>query len=369
MKILVTGGAGFIGSFLVDKLVELGHGVTIFDNFEEQVHQGKEPDYLNKEAKLIRGDITNYEEIKKAIEDVEIIFHQAAMVGVGQSMYQISKYTKTNILGTANILDILADSKHNVKKLIVAASMSSYGEGSYKCEECGVVTPKLRPEEQLKNKGWEPKCPTCGKTLKPIPTPETKYQDCNSIYAQNKKDQEEMCHIIGRAYGIPTVALRYFNVYGPRQSLSNPYTGVAAIFMSRIKNNNQPITYEDGLQKRDFISIHDIVKANILAMEKSSANYESFNVGTGSPKTIKSIAETLAKLYGKDIKPKITNEFRKGDVRHCFPNITKIKSKLGFEPKVSFEEGMKELIEWARGAESVDKFEEASQELKNKGLI
>ncbi|MBW2981192.1 SDR family NAD(P)-dependent oxidoreductase [Candidatus Woesearchaeota archaeon] len=368
-KVLVTGGAGFIGSFLVDKLVEQGHDVRILDNFEPQVHQKGAPGYLNKEAELIKGDMRDIEDLKKAISDVEVIFHQAAMVGVGQSMYQIQKYVDVNSFGTAKLLDLLANSENNVKKIIVASSMSTYGEGSYKCEKCGEVNPPLRSEEQMKKGDWEVRCSKCNSILKPIPTKETKKQDLNSIYALTKKEQEDMCLIFGKSYGIPIISLRYFNVFGPRQSLSNPYTGVTAIFMSRIKNDNQPIIYEDGLQTRDFISIHDIVDANILSMEKNSANYEILNVGTGKQITIKNIAEVLTKLYGKDIKPQITNKFRKGDIRHCFADISKIKSKLGFEPRISFEEGMKELIEWSKGVEAEDKFEEAASELKEKGLL
>jgi len=216
---------------------------------------------------------------------------------------------------------------------------------------------------------WELHCPACGGVLKPVPTKETKKQEVNSVYAITKKDQEDMCLNVCKSYGIPTVALRYFNVFGPRQSLSNPYTGVAAIFMSRIKNGNVPIVYEDGMQTRDFISIHDIVQANILSMDKKAADYEIFNVGTGGQITIKSIAETLAKLYGKDIKPNVVGKFRKGDVRHCFADISKIKSKLGFSPQVSFDEGMKELIDWSSKAESEDKFEQATSELEKRNLI
>jgi dTDP-L-rhamnose 4-epimerase len=284
-------------------------------------------------------------------------------------MYQVEHYTKVNSLGTAVLLDSLANTDHNVKKLLVAASMSSYGEGSYECENCGLVEPELRTEEQMKKRDWEIHCPKCNKTVKPVPTKETKTQKANSIYAITKKNQEEMCLNIGKAYGIPVVALRYFNVYGPRQSLSNPYTGVVAIFMSRIKNNHSPVVYEDGLQTRDFISVHDVVRANILAMKSNNANYEVFNVGTCKPLTIKSVAETLAKLYRKDVRPDITNKFRKGDVRHCFADITKIKNKLEFIPKVNFEEGAKELIEWSKTAKAEDKFEKAAEELKKKGLI
>lgn len=282
-------------------------------------------------------------------------------------MYEISHYIAANNLGTANLLDLLANGKHNVKKVMVAASMSSYGEGNYECENCGIQTPPLRTEKQMAAGKWELIC-KCGRQMKPIPTPETKRQDCNSIYALSKKDQEEMVLMIGKTYGIPAVALRYFNVFGPRQSLSNPYTGVAAIFMSRIKNNHQPVVYEDGLQTRDFIYVKDIVDANIAAMNSNSANYESFNVGSGNPQTIKGIAETLAGMYGKGIKPEVTLKFRKGDVRHCFADMSKISSKLGWKPKFTFEDGMKELIEWSLHAESEDKFEQAKKELEKRGL-
>ena len=221
----------------------------------------------------------------------------------------------------------------------------------------------------MENNDWEVHCPGCNKILKPIPTDETKKQEINSIYALTKKDQEDMVLNIGKAYGIPSTALRYFNVYGPRQSLSNPYTGVAAIFMSMIKNNHPPQVFEDGSQSRDFISVHDIIEANILAMKNKSADYDVFNVGAGKHVTIKEVAEILAKLYEKDIKPQVVGKFRKGDVRHCFSDITKIRNKLGFEPKVNFEEGMKELIEWAATAESNDMVEKAANELKEKGLL
>lgn len=368
MKILVTGGAGFIGSFIVDELVKRKHSVVIFDNLEHQVHLGKAPDYLNKGAEFIKGDAANRDALRNAVKNVDVVIHDAAAVGVGQSMYQIQKYVNSNVLGTAVLLDILANEEHDVKKLIVAGSMSSYGEGSYECEKCGIVEPGIRTEQQMMRKDWEVHCPKCNSLLKPIPTKETKKLDVNSVYSLTKKNQEEMCMIVGKAYGIPTVSLRYFNVYGPRQSLSNPYTGVAAIFMSRIKNDNPPIVYEDGEQTRDFVSVHDIADANILAMEKSAADYEIFNVGSGSPITIKNVGMVLAKLYGKDIKPSITHKFRKGDVRHCFADISKIKGRLGFSPKVSFEKGMKELIEWSRHAEAIDKFEIAAEELKKHGL-
>jgi len=368
MRILITGGAGFIGSFIVDKLISDGHSVRIFDNLEPQVHQGKIPDYLNKEAEFVKGDVLDYDVLAEAVKDIDVIFHEAAMVGVGQSMYHIRRYVNANTLGTANLLDILVNKNHDVKKLIVAASMSSYGEGLYSCENCGNVEPSLREEMQFERKEWELKC-KCGKILKPIPTPETKFQDCNSIYAYTKKYQEEMVMNIGKTYGIPVTALRYFNVFGPRQSLSNPYTGVIAIFMSRLMNDNAPLIFEDGNQTRDFISVHDIVTANLMCMKSRSADYEIFNVGNGKATSVKQIAETLGKLLNKDISPNITERFRKGDVRHCIGDISKIKNKLGFEPDVSLEKGMKELIEWSSGQESVDMVENATKELEEKGLL
>lgn len=367
-KILVTGGAGFIGSFLVDELVRRDHEVTVFDNFEPQVHGRKRPDYLNKAARYVKGDVCDVPAFKKVALRAEVIFHEAAMVGVGQSQYQIRRYTDVNVLGTANLLDILANNKHRCEKLVVAASMSSYGEGLYQCGKHGAVRPPLRGDADVAGGRWELNCPHCGKPVAAAPTPETAGQVCNSIYAQNKKDQEDMVMIFGRAYGLPVVALRYFNVYGPRQSLSNPYTGVCAIFMSRIKNGNPPVIYEDGGQTRDFVSVHDIVQANVLAMEKPAANGQVFNVGTGRPIAVKDVARLLAKLYGVEIGPEICGKFRKGDVRHCYPDIGKARRLLGYEPRVTFDAGMRELIEWSRQAEAKDRFEQAACELKKRGL-
>ncbi len=368
-KILVTGGAGFIGSFLVDKLVEKGYSVRIFDNLEEQVHNGKMPAYLNRKAEFIRGDVRNREELEKALEGITVVFHFAAAVGVSQSMYQIKRFVDSNVGGTGNLLDILVNGKHSVRKIVVAASMTGYGEGTSRCEKCGIVNPNLRTEEQMQKGQWEVLCPKCGRPVVPLQTAETKEMNPSTIYALTTKLKEEMCLTIGRTYNIPAVSLRFFNVFGPRQSLNNPYTGVSAIFMSRIKNNSKPIINEDGLQSRDFISVHDVVDACILAMEKSEGDYDFFNVGSGKPTSIKEIAEIIAKEYGADIKPEITNKFRKGDLRHCTADISKIKRRLGFSPKVSFEEGMRELIEWSRKQEAIDNFEKANRELKEKGLM
>lgn len=367
MKILVTGGAGFIGSHLVDELVKK-HDVVIYDNIEDQVHKCRLPDYLNPDAELIIGDVRATEKLKSAVCDSEIIFHEAALVGVGQSMYDIKRYLDINVMGTANLLEILATEEHSVKKLIAASSMSIYGEGKYHCETCGIVSPPLRSNEQLSCNDWNISCPKCGKVVKPVPTDELKPLQPTSVYAVSKRDQEELCLSVGKAYGIPTVALRYFNTYGTRQALSNPYTGVCAIFSARIKNGNQPIVFEDGYQTRDFVSVHDIVQANILVMNKSNADYEMFNVGSGTALSILDIARTLSDLYGKSFNPEIVNEFRAGDIRHCYADISKIK-RLGFEPQIGFEYGMRELVRWGMTQNADDRSETAYQELKEKGLV
>ncbi|MHA1284898.1 MAG: SDR family NAD(P)-dependent oxidoreductase [Promethearchaeota archaeon] len=372
-NILVIGGAGFIGSHLVDNLIERKHDVIVFDNLEPQVHGNldKAPEYFNKKAILHKRDLRDKKAIKELIKGVDVIFHLAAMVGVAQSMYQIEKYYDVNVLGTAKLLDLLIHSEHDVNKLIVASSMSTYGEGRYICENCGKINPKLRDFKQLQNRDWELNCPICGKKIEPIPTDEEKEQMCSSIYALTKKEQEKMCMLIGEVYGINTTALRFFNVYGSRQSLSNPYTGVCAIFSSNLLNGNPPRIYEDGEQTRDFVHVKDVCNALILSMEKEEARNEVFNVGTGIPISIKKVAETLRNYINPNIKPIITNQFRPGDIRHCFADISKIKRKLGYKPQYNFEDGMKELIEWVKSQKGKvkDKSDLANKELKEKGLI
>lgn len=366
---LVTGGAGFIGSFLVDELVKQGHRVKIYDSLTPQVHpNGEMPEYINREAEFIHGDVRDYDTFKQALAGVDVVFHEAAAVGVGQSQYQVKHYVDVNIGGTANLLDILANEKTRVSKIIVAASMSSYGEGQYVCDTCGDVNPPLRPAEQMERQDWEMRCPHCRATLRAIPTTETKRLECNSIYAITKKVQEEMVLNIGATYNIPAIALRYFNVYGPRQSLSNPYTGVAAIFLSRIKHNHPPVIFEDGQQTRDFVSVHDIVQANVLAMEHESLS-GAFNIGSGIPRPILSIAKTLIALYGKTLVPEVTRSFRKGDIRHCAADISRAGTQLGYMPRVQFENGMQELRRWSETATSQDKFEQAREELRQRGLV
>ncbi|MEW6238227.1 MAG: NAD-dependent epimerase/dehydratase family protein [Candidatus Omnitrophota bacterium] len=368
MKVLVTGGAGFIGSYIADELIRRGHTVRIFDSLDPQVHpNGERPVYLNPKAEFVYGDVRDIGAFRQALADQEIVFHEAAAVGMGQSMYKVKHYVDVNVGGTANLLDLLANEKHSVKKVIVAASQSSYGEGCCLCPRRGVIKADFRSEEQLKAGRWEYLSPE-GEVMEPSATPESAPRDCQAIYALNKRDQEDMLLSIGQTYGIPAVALRYYNVYGPRQSLSNPYTGVLAIFMSRLANGKPPVIYEDGLQSRDFISVHDVVQGNMLAMENDKANGQAFNLGTGIPTSIKDIALMLAKTYGVSIEPEITGKYRKGDTRHCFADITKIKTMLGFEPKVSLQEGMRELVEWSRSTDARDLFDQAAKELAEKGL-
>ncbi|RLF37405.1 MAG: nucleoside-diphosphate sugar epimerase [Thermoplasmata archaeon] len=373
-KILITGGAGFIGSHLSDLLIKKGHNVVLFDNLDPQVHpKGKKPDYLNPAADFVKGDVRDYDSLKRLIlqQNFDVIIHNAATVGIGQSNYEIKKFIETNALGTANILDILVNNrdKFTLKKLIIPGSNTSYGEGLYKCNECDeTFHPNIRDENYINTHKWKIVCPRCKEDSSPIPTPETTELKCNSIYALSKRDQESYAMFIGKMYNIPVVVIRYFNVYGPRQSLNNPYTGVTAIFMSRLKNNNIPVVYEDGEQTRDFISVYDVAEANLAAIINSAADFQVFNVGSGRSVTIRELAELLAKLYDSDIKPNISYKFRKGDIRHCVADNSKIRQVLGWEPKIDLEDGLKKVIEWSKNVESEDRFDEAAEELKRKGL-
>lgn len=368
-NILVTGGAGFIGSHLCDLLLEKGYKVRVLDNLDSQIHPNRKlPDYFNQNSEFVLGDVTKSSDWNKALINIDAVVHFASAVGVGQSMYQVEKYVKVNCLGTALLLDYLANNNHRIKKIIVAASMSSYGEGSYKCSKCGIVRPGLRNEKLLESGDFNNYCPNCNSVVSPIPTKETSNQESNSIYAITKKNQEEMVITFGKAYKIPSVALRFFNVYGPRQSLSNPYNGVAAIFLSRIKNVKKPVINEDGTMTRDFIHVLDVAAACISSLEKSSGDYHSFNVGTGKPITISEVAKILAKLLKSNITPEITNKVRKLDVRHCYADLTKIKSLLNWSPKISLEKGFKELIAWSQNEIAVDKVDFALSELSKRGL-
>jgi len=373
-RVLITGGAGFIGSHLADLLLEKGHQVTIVDSLEEQVHGigHKHPEYLSRDVELILGDITDRGMMSGVLGRVDSVVHLAAMVGVGQSMYQIDRYVNVNTRGTALLLDILVNESTPVKKLVVASSMSVYGEGKYVCGNCdSVIYPSQRSPESLSEKKWDHRCPKCGLVLTHVPTDEEAVLKPTSIYAMSKRHQEEMCLVTGKAYKIPTVALRFFNVYGPRQALSNPYTGVCAIFSSRILNNKPPFVFEDGKQLRDFVHVRDVAKGCFLALERSDADYLPVNIGTGKSISVADIGKMLIELYGKDLQTVISQEFRTGDIRHCYPDITRAEKLLGFKPEIQLRDGLTELVGWARehGWGSVDRFDKALGELKERRLV
>lgn len=370
MNILVTGGAGFIGSHLVDALVEQGHRVRIFDSLVEQVHGASQPPHLNKEAEFIHADVCDAQAIATALDDIDVVYHQAAEVGVGQSMYEIVRYVKANDLGTAVLLEEMIKRRSQFKKLIVASSMSIYGEGAYHCKMCGSdIYPLLRSDEQLAAHDWEFECEKSGGLLETIGTPEEKPLFPTSVYAVTKQDQEQYCLAVGRAYKIPTVAFRYFNVYGTRQALSNPYTGVCAIFSSRLLNDQAPTIFEDGEQSRDFVHVSDIVQANLLALETDKGDYQAMNIGTGWATSVKEIAELLAKGLGKNIEPEIVGKYREGDIRHCVADISKARKLLGFEPKVTLEAGLAELLKWLGEQDAEDRVESATAELAERSLV
>ena len=370
--ILVTGGAGYIGSHLVDALVTREYRVTVLDNLEPQVHRsGAWPSYANPKATYVQGDVRDRSVFEPLVMQSQAVVHFGAAVSVGQSMYQVDRYVDVNTRGTALLLDILVNSKHDVQKVIVASSIGVYGEGAYECVTHGPVAPTIRSEQQLGRRDWEQHCPYCASHVRSIPTREDKALYRDNIYSMTKYHQEEMVLLIGKTYGIPSVAPRFFNVYGPRQSLSNPYAGVAAIWLSRLLNGKQPIVFEDGGQLRDFVSIHDVVDCLVLMLEKSGADYLPVNVGSGETVTILDIARLLARLLGSSIEPQITETGRKFDIRHNTADISRARQSLGFAPRVSLEQGFSELIEWARTTPdvAVDYFEKALQELQDKGLL
>ena len=371
-NVLVTGGAGYIGSHLVDALVAREYDVTVLDSLEPQVHRsGTWPSYVNPKARYVRGSVCDRAVFAPIVLRSDAVVHFAAAVSIGQSMYQIERYVSVNTGATGLLLDVLVNEKHAVQKVIVASSVGVFGEGASACAHCGPQAPTLRSAAQLAARDWEPHCPACGRSLLPVPTPEGKPLYRDSIYSMTKYHQEEMVLLIGKTYGIPVVAPRFFNVYGPRQSLSNPYAGVAAIFLSRLLNDKPPMVFEDGGQLRDFVSIHDVVDGLVLMLETSGADFLPVNLGSGTRISILQVAKTLSGLVGKSIDPEVLNTGRTFDVRHIFADITRARETLGYAPKVSFEQGMAELIEWTRSNPegSADFFDKALGELRERGLL
>jgi dTDP-L-rhamnose 4-epimerase len=346
----------------------------VLDNLEQQVHgglreEGRWPEYCSPEAEYMLGDIRDAAAVEKALEGIDVVFHEAALVGVGQSMYDITRYTDTNTRGAAVLLQTIVNAKRRPRKMIVASSMSIYGEGAYNCPVHGRVFPKLREHSQLAARDWELYCPLpgCEESVLPCPTDEDKLLYPTSVYAINKRDHEEMFLAVGRAYDIPAVALRYFNVYGTRQALSNPYTGVAAIFSGRLLNGHAPVIFEDGRQSRDFTHVSDIVQANLVVMQNSAAGWGVFNVGTGRALTILDMANALIAHLNFPQPAEVVEKFRAGDIRHCYADICRLLN-LGYAPRVRFEDGVAGLVEWVRSQNAADSFEKARAELVNRGL-
>jgi len=364
----MTGGAGFIGSHLADELLASGYEVRVLDNLSPQVHGegGKRPGYLSPDVELIVGDVRNGAVVREALSGIDAVYHLAAAVGVGQSMYEVEHYTSVNNLGTAVLMEALIE--RPVERLVVASSMSIYGEGLYQTKDGRVLPGWGRSLDQLRAGDWELHAET-GEVLEPVATPEDKQPDLASIYALSKYDQERMCLTIGRAYDIPTVALRFFNVFGTRQALSNPYTGVLAIFGARYLNDNPPLIFEDGQQKRDFVSVYDVARACRLALEVPQAAGCVFNVGSGRAYTVREVAEQIGRTLGKSyLLPQISGKYRKGDIRHCFADISKAREILGYEPRIMLEDGLEELAEWIEGQMAFDLVEVASAQLAERGL-
>jgi dTDP-L-rhamnose 4-epimerase len=366
--ILIIGGAGFIGAHLAQELLCAGYRVRALDSLDPQVHGERgRPRYLPDDVELLVGDIRDRDKLRAALKGVDMVCHLAAAVGVGQSMYRIEHYTAVNDLGTAILLEELAE-RPEVRRLLVASSMSIYGEGLARVGD-RLAELEERTLDQLKAGRWELRLPS-GEVLEPLPTPETKRPALSSIYALNKYNQERMGLIFGRAYAREVVALRFFNVYGPHQALSNPYTGVLAIFGSRLLNDRPPMVFEDGGQRRDFVHVRDVARACRLALETPAAAGQVINVGSGQSRSVLEVAQALAAATGRTrLTPHVTGKYRAGDIRHCFADIGLARRLLGFEPEVRFEDGIAELAEWLSGEIAVDAVDEATEELSRRGLV
>jgi dTDP-L-rhamnose 4-epimerase len=367
-QILITGGAGFVGSHLADALLAEGHRVRALDNLSPQVHgpEGRRPGYLDPAVELMVGDVRDPSACRRALIGIDVVYHFAASVGVGQSMYEIARYTEVNNLGTAVLLEAVV--ANGIERLVVASSMSLYGEGLYRDGAGQLVTAAARSPGQLRSGVWD-LLGADGAPLEPVATPESKPPALASVYALSKYDQEQLTLMVGRAYGIPTVALRFFNIFGPRQALSNPYTGVLAIFASRLLNDRPPLINEDGRQRRDFVSVHDVAQACVRAMDVPATDGRVLNVGSGRCFTVGEIAQRAAAALGKrHIEPTVTGNFRVGDIRHCYADISEARRVLGYIPRVSLEQGLAELASWLEGQAPVDRLDDARHELLTRGL-
>ncbi|MHC1696767.1 MAG: NAD-dependent epimerase/dehydratase family protein [Geobacteraceae bacterium] len=371
MNILITGGAGFIGSNLCLRLRALGNKVRVLDNLTPQVHgnDAHAGNLLPADVDFRKGDVRNLDTLRKSLDGIDIVYHLAAQTGVGQSMYNIHEYIDCNVEGTAALLDLLAADRGTVRQIVLASSRAVYGEGAYTCTSCGVVYPQPRSLDQLRNSRWNIGCPKCSSALEPLPTDEEKPLQPGSVYAISKQVQEQLCMCVGRTYDLPVTALRFFNVYGPGQSLINPYTGIITIFAARIRERKPPQIYEDGLESRDFVYITDIVDALVLALGNTSAYYETINVGSGMAISVLEMARMMLRSMKVNLEPDVIGKFRQGDIRHCHADLTKAQRLLGYQPKVSFGEGIDKFLAWAANEHSEDNLSAATSELKQHGLF
>ena len=375
MNILITGGAGFIGSHLSLRLLQMGHKVRVLDNLSEQIH-GVDPlvtsplyNSIIKKVEFLKGSVTSKFDWENAIEGQDIIVHLAAETGTGQSMYEIKRYTSVNIQGTSLMLDILVNNTHSIRKVIIASSRSIYGEGKYFSKELGIVYPNHRSEGDMVKGDFEVKYPGT-ESLKLISTDETSKIHPSSVYGITKQVQEQLVMKVCAAVGIAAVAFRYQNVYGPGQSLSNPYTGILSIFSNRIRNGLKINIFEDGFESRDFVYIDDVVDATVAGIEKEEANNTIFNVGTGKPTTVLQVAKTLMKHLGIEVPCEISGMFRLGDIRHNFAEIKLLKERLNVVPKVDFEQGIFKFVSWVKDQSKMENnYESSLNEMKNKGLL
>ena len=374
MKVLISGGAGFIGSNLALKLIDKGYEVVLLDNLSRQIHGDNPEDsytynLIKNKCELIVGDVTNFEDWRKSLKGVDVVVHLAAETGTGQSMYEINKYVDVNIGGTAKLMEVITNEANQVKKVVVAASRAVYGEGKFQCEEHGIVYPESREDQDMSRGDFEVKCPICNQNVEMLPTDEESKLHPTSVYGHTKQSQEELCMIVGKSINLPVVAFRFQNVYGPGQSLKNPYTGILSIFSTRIKNGNDLNIFEDGLETRDFVYIEDITDSITLGIENDNANFQSFNVGSGEKIDVLTVANTLKEKYGSNVNINVSGNYRLGDIRHNLGDLTKIRTLLGYEPKVKFTEGISNFVDWVekQNVES-DNYEASIEEMKKKGL-
>tara|TARA_B100000401_G_scaffold121605_1_gene79509 strand:+ start:92 stop:1225 length:1134 start_codon:yes stop_codon:yes gene_type:complete len=373
-NILITGGAGFIGSNLALRLLSYGYNITVLDNLSEQIH-GSDPNKsllynsIKDKVNFILGDVCNENDWIKSIENQDVIIHLAAETGTGQSMYEVEKYVNVNVRSNAILLNCLSNKKNKIQKIIVASSRAVYGEGKYSCSEDGVVFPIQRSDYNLSKGDFNPKCPICDNNVTPMPTDEKSPLNPVSIYGITKQNQEQLISLGCKSLGISSIIYRYQNVYGPGQSLSNPYTGILSIFSTRILNNNQIEIFEDGLESRDFVYIDDVVDATFLGLKITDKINTVFNVGSGRRTSVLNVAKTLEKHYKFDANINISGRYRIGDIRHNFADISKI-TKIGFSPKVSFTKGLEKFSNWVKKQKVCkDYFDLSIQEMQSKGLI